>query len=209
MKKNGFLGLLAILLVLGFVACGSGDNNEPQTYTVTIGTLTNGSITAIPTSGIAGTEITLTVNPDDLYRLKSGTLKYGSTVIDETSVKFKLPSTNVTVIGEFELLFFGTWLMNDRIIYSFSENVFTGQRKNGNYTSKGTWMYENPNKFSMTFTHSAWDKLDVETIDELKHYMDTMGYYPSYEYLFEFVTNSFFKLTDVESGDKLDFVLIE
>jgi hypothetical protein len=41
--------------------------------------LTNGTITASPTSGIEGTEIVLTVTPVGIYRLKAGTLKYGTT----------------------------------------------------------------------------------------------------------------------------------
>jgi fibronectin type 3 domain-containing protein len=74
------------------------------TYTVTIGSLSYGTITANPTSGTAGTEITLTVTPDSGYNLKAGTLKYGTTTIDEATRKFALPGANVIVTAEFELI---------------------------------------------------------------------------------------------------------
>ena len=105
MKKPVFFEFLIILLAFGLVSCDNGSNGDiEKTYTVTIGTLTNGSITANPTSGVEGTEITLTVHPDNLYRLKSGSLKHGTTTINETFLKFNLPAFNVTVTAEFEII---------------------------------------------------------------------------------------------------------
>jgi hypothetical protein len=99
--------LAGIALVIGFVflGCNTGNGPEttPTTYTVNIGSLTNGSITANPTSGTEGTEITLTVTPvSSSYKLKAGTLKYGTTLINETTKKFNLPASDVTVTAEFE-----------------------------------------------------------------------------------------------------------
>jgi hypothetical protein len=86
-----------------FLGCpGTGPDDETKTFTVTIGALTNGTISANPTNGTAGTEITLTVIPEGTYQLKTGTLKYGTIAIDETSKKFNLPSENVTVTAKFE-----------------------------------------------------------------------------------------------------------
>lgn len=85
------------------------------TYAVDIGMLTNGTITANPTSGTAGTEITLTVNPDNGYRLKPGSLKYGTTPINETTKKFNLPAESVTVTAQFE------------VIGGTNNSIFTGQ----------------------------------------------------------------------------------
>lgn len=104
MKKSVVLGLLVIILAFCVIGCGNDGNGDDtdDIYTVTIGTLTNGTITASPTSGTVGTEISLTVTPDNGYQLKAGTLKYGTTAIDEATKKFNLPAENVTVTAEFE-----------------------------------------------------------------------------------------------------------
>jgi hypothetical protein len=96
-----FLALL--MVILGFVGCDPG--NGTKTYTITIGTLINANgstITANPTSGTEGTEITLTVIPNGGYRLKAGTLKFGTTLINETTKIFTLPASDVVVTAEFE-----------------------------------------------------------------------------------------------------------
>ena len=93
-----------IVLVIGFVlfGCDNGDGTNDKIYTVTIGSLTNGSISANPTSGVEGTEITLTVTPNSGYKLKAGSLKYGAIVINEETKRFNLPAENVTITAEFE-----------------------------------------------------------------------------------------------------------
>jgi len=81
------------------------DNNDGNTtYTVTIDSaITHGKITAEPESGAAGTEITLTVEPDDGYQLKEGTLKYNDTAVSGSgdTYTFTMPAANVTVSAEF------------------------------------------------------------------------------------------------------------
>ena len=51
------------------------ENNEikvrKKSYTVTVGTAANGTVSASPTSATAGTEVTLTVNPDSGYQLEA------------------------------------------------------------------------------------------------------------------------------------------
>lgn len=69
-------------------------------YTVTIGTLTGGTITANPTHPHAGELVTLTVTPAEGKQLKTGTLKYDNTVIDGTT--FTMPEKDVTITAEFE-----------------------------------------------------------------------------------------------------------
>ena len=185
-KQFTFMAIIAIVgISMGFVACGNGDNNEPQTYTVTIGALENGSISANPTSGIEGTEITLTVNPDNLYKLKAHTLKYYTTPINETTMKFTLPASNVIVTAEFESLFIGSWTQaNNGQIWTFSEDEFTIQRSNGTYHTKGIWkvvtntFQGNQNNILIcTITHQSFSlpllttandlpKLDEEIIEE-------------------------------------------
>jgi hypothetical protein len=89
-------------MVFSLAGC-PGTGPEDETYTVTIASLENGTITANPISGIEGTEIVLTVTPDKDYQLKAGTLKYGAAEINEITKKFNLPANDVTVTAEFEL----------------------------------------------------------------------------------------------------------
>lgn len=69
----------------------------PEVYTVTIDTVTHGSITASPVSGVAGTTITLTGTPDDGYMLDYFTVN-GVAIVGNT---FTMPSENVTVSAVF------------------------------------------------------------------------------------------------------------
>jgi formylglycine-generating enzyme required for sulfatase activity len=86
------------------VTVNRDDNSE---RTVTIGTYANGSIIAVPASGVTGTEITLTITPDSGYRLDPRSLKYRNAATNvETPVAlntntFTIPGANVTVLAEF------------------------------------------------------------------------------------------------------------
>jgi hypothetical protein len=154
-------------IIVGFTACDDGNGDNGKIYSITIGTLTKGSITANPTSGTKGTEITLTVNPDDLYRLKSGSLKYGSTAINEITKKFNLPAENVIVIAQFESIFIGAWGYSTNHKFTFFENTFIEQKMDtGKYTGKGTWVAETPNILIITYTHSSGESA-VDTVEEL------------------------------------------
>lgn len=76
-----------------------------ELYSVNVSSLTGGSITASPSTAFDTEQITLTVEPQEGYILKSGTL----TVKDENNsdvsfenFKFTMPASNVTVSAEFE-----------------------------------------------------------------------------------------------------------
>jgi len=74
-------------------------------FSVTIGTLANGTISASPLSGTEGTEITLTISPAAGYRLRENTLTFtaaGGSPVPITGTSFTLPAANVTVNAEFE-----------------------------------------------------------------------------------------------------------
>jgi len=133
MKKKVIWSIIGILIVLGFINCD--EDNNSKVYTVNIGTFTNGSITANPTSGIEGTEITLTIDPNNLYRLKKGSLKYGTTTINETTLKFNLPSSNITITAEFEMMIIGSWLTQnyDYGIITFNDNMTFYHQKDNTY----------------------------------------------------------------------------
>jgi len=78
------------------------------TYRVTIGsTITNGTVTADTASGPQNTLITLTVTPNQDYRLQAGSLKYNGTeivMIDESTGVFYLPDADVTITAVFEFI---------------------------------------------------------------------------------------------------------
>ena len=164
-KQFTFVAVIAIVgIIIGFMACDNGGNNNPKTYTVTIGTLTNGSITANPTSGTEGTEITLTIYPENLYRLKAGSLKHGSTDIDETTLKFNLPANDVIITAQFESLFIGTWEFDD-VQLIFVENNFTIKLSGKNYF-KGTFTVSET-EFQLTRTHMWTDEQWVEGLQSI------------------------------------------
>jgi hypothetical protein len=162
--RQAFGRMLVIVLALGItvIACDNGNGGNGQTYTITIGELTNGLISANPTSGVEGTGIILTVTPNGGYKLKAGTLKYGTTTINETTKKFNLPASNVTVIAEFVLIetnspLEGTWINNnanngDSLV--FSDNKMLSKNNSGN-KMECTFTYTESN-FEATIT-AIWD----------------------------------------------------
>jgi hypothetical protein len=149
-KNRAFGAFLAIVgIIVTFSACGNVDNEK--IYNVTIGTLTNGSIVVNPTSGIERTEITLTVTPNNGYKLKTGTLKYGTTAINEATLKFNLPATNVIVTAEFEL------------ISSSIYNVTIGTLTNGSIVANPTSGIEGT-EITLTVTPNNGYKLKTGTL---------------------------------------------
>ena len=82
----------------------TGDTPQPTTYGITIGNMSNGSVTATPNSNIAaGTEVSLTVEPDPGYELDE-LIVTGNTSGNNVTVannKFTMPSEDVTVNATF------------------------------------------------------------------------------------------------------------
>lgn len=79
------------------------DPEQAETYSVSIGSLTGGTIAASPSEAAAGTQIALTITPDSGMRLKAGTLKYndGTDHLISGTV-FTLPEADVIVTAQFE-----------------------------------------------------------------------------------------------------------
>ena len=73
----------------------------PVYHTIDVAQLINGAITAVPNC-IAGTNILLTITPDDGYQIKAGTLKYNDIIISGNS--FIMPHNNVIITAEFEFI---------------------------------------------------------------------------------------------------------
>lgn len=114
MKHTAKLGALVLgaSLVFGFASCNLTDEQtdeqkEPVTYTVTISDgITNGSVSASKTSGIAeGETITLTITPEEDCALSALSVKNGDadvTVSGSGNTRtFAMPAANVTVGATF------------------------------------------------------------------------------------------------------------
>jgi len=89
-----------VTLTAEFTALALGE------HSVTIGTLTNGTITAEPAYGTAGTLITLTITPSQGYLVKPGTLTYtpeGGSPVPITGNTFTMPAKHVTINATFEV----------------------------------------------------------------------------------------------------------
>ncbi|CEJ07855.1 Cell wall-binding protein, partial [Acididesulfobacillus acetoxydans] len=78
----------------------------PTIYTVSIASLTDGSITASPSTAAEGTAINLTITPDAGMQLKAGTLQYNDGTTDHliSGTSFTMPAANVTVSAQFEAI---------------------------------------------------------------------------------------------------------
>ncbi len=75
-----------------------------ESYSITIESITNGTVTASKTSAVSGEEITLTVNPADGYALDSLTVKDADgSDVTVTANKFTMPAKNVTVSATFKV----------------------------------------------------------------------------------------------------------
>jgi formylglycine-generating enzyme required for sulfatase activity len=104
--------LIGILLLTG---CRNPATNHPKddvpaarTYSVSTTAAQNGRIISKPRAAAAGTEVVLQISPDPGYKLRKDSLKIkssaGEILVDEHKRSFILPSSNVTVTGEFEAL---------------------------------------------------------------------------------------------------------
>jgi formylglycine-generating enzyme required for sulfatase activity len=108
MKQSCIPAIVSVILLAALIlaACPNPESSGGETYQVRIGELAHGTITARPQSGAEGTEISLTVTPDEGYRLLPGSLKFRrgdqETLINTVSGTFRLPPGDVTVTGEFE-----------------------------------------------------------------------------------------------------------
>lgn len=73
-------------------------------HNVNIAAMTNGNVTASPSSGIQGTNIDLTITPDDGYVLASLTVVDGdNNELTVTNNRFQMPDSDATVSASFEV----------------------------------------------------------------------------------------------------------
>lgn len=88
--------ILIVCLIVGTVAMVACEQN----YTVTIATTEHGTVTADKTTAKEGETVTLTVTPDENYRLVKGSLKVNGVAIEGNT--FTMPGKDASVTAEFE-----------------------------------------------------------------------------------------------------------
>lgn len=82
-------------------------------YTITINNTTNGQVTASAETAPQGTEITLTVSPDEGYQLESLTVVDAeNNAVEVNNFKFSMPASNVTVSATFKEKESGSYVLN-------------------------------------------------------------------------------------------------
>ena len=75
----------------------------PESYTVTVEESENGTVIADPTAAAQGATVTLTVTPDEGYKLATLTVMAGETAVEVAENNtFEMPAANVTVTATFE-----------------------------------------------------------------------------------------------------------
>ena len=128
---------------------------QPDTYTITVTVLEHGTITTTPSgSAEANVEVSLSITPDNGYKLTDGSLKVtyqdnGEQAVAVTENKFTMPAHDVTVSAEFEA-----------ITYSISYELGGGTNAAGNpnsYTVEDSITLQAPSKDGFTFTGWTWN----------------------------------------------------
>ena len=124
---------------------------EKRNYNVSIGSISNGSISLGKAAATLNENVTFTVTPNSNYRLKAGTVKYtynGSDYIPALTggtYSFNMPAYDVTVKAEFERIYTVT-LFNNKPV-----DIITDPTASFNNTSGES-------------TYAAGDTIDVSVI---------------------------------------------
>ena len=131
-------------------------NWQEIAYTIAVGEIEHGSITANPSGEVAvNTEVELTVTPEEGYELKEDSLKVtyttdaGEQTVPVTDNKFKMPAADVTVSAEFVAT-----------EYSITYELDGGANAEGNpdtYTVEQDITLSAPTRAGYTFTGWTWD----------------------------------------------------
>lgn len=96
---------------------GGSDIIETE-YSITVNSAENGTVTASAEKAIKGTDIILTVTPDDGYELATLTVKKeDGDDVDVTNNKFTMPESNVTVSATFKIA-----SSSNSVVYDFTGN---------------------------------------------------------------------------------------
>lgn len=135
--------------------------NEP-TYTLTLGAVSNGSISASNTNCIEGQTITLSAQPNDGYKFKSWDSSNGGTFADAnaSSTTFTMPANNTTITATFEKKS-STPTGGGGGGGAPSYKITVTQGENGTISPSSTSVTKNGNK---TFTIVANEGYEIEDV---------------------------------------------
>ena len=162
MKKNGFLGLLVILLVLGFIGCGENTTDDTEfivTFDLDGGNI-NGNTESVQIKIKSGGTISNLPNPQRTenstgfggwFTQKNG---FGNEFNTTTKV-----SSNLTVYAKWKNPFLGKWGVEEEEEYAiefFADlTFFIGIITDGNYPFKGIYSFNETT--IQTHTNQKWN----------------------------------------------------
>ncbi len=129
-RRNGSVAVDNVVL-------DAGSAPAPEYYGITIAPMTHGTVTADRALAAQGDTVTLTVTPDEGYRLVEGSLLANDTVV--TGNTFRMPGQAVTVTALFEEI----PVTPDT--GSYRDGVYTGTAKGNGGTVTVTVTVENGN----------------------------------------------------------------
>jgi hypothetical protein len=117
----------AALLGMTLAGCSNPAASDPV-YSVTVGSTPNGSVTANPQQAKAGETVTLTVSPDNGFRLKAGSLAVNAgavTVSGSGPFTFLMPGADAAVSAVFEAIPTGPFAVT---VGSFDNGTVTADK---------------------------------------------------------------------------------
>lgn len=160
--------------------------NEDTTYNVNVNDTENGTVTADPITAAAGTEVTLTVTPDEGFELDTLTVKNGEEEVTVTDNKFTMPEGNVTVSATFKVIetseakavtIYMSVNKNGKFITATNDTVMALEEMTVPYFDLEVYglegLYYNPycyvDQNGNTVTQTAGTKEDAENVVTLLH----------------------------------------
>jgi hypothetical protein len=161
MKKNWFWGILAILLVLGFIGCG-GDTTEDEEFTVTFdldGGNINSNTNSVQIKVKSGGTIANLPNPQKT----ENSIGFGGWFAQKNGIGNEFTSTtkvlsNLTVYAKWINPFIGKWDGKNSELEFFADLTFLSLIYDIN--AKGTYSFT-ATEMTQLFTHcwidSSWD----------------------------------------------------
>lgn len=138
-RRNGSVAVDNVVL-------DTSSTPAPERYGITIATVQNGTVTADKATATEGETVTLTVEPDAGYHLKS--LMAGDKTLTSAPYTFKMPAKEVTVTALFE---------------KDAEQPTTGSYKDGTYTGSATG---HGGKVSVTVTVKNGNISSIEVTEQ-------------------------------------------
>lgn len=146
-------------------------------YNISVGNMTNGSVTPSTSSATAGTEITLTVSPAIGYKVKSLTYSDGSSTKTISDNKFTMPTSNVTINATFEQVKYnitvnkegeGTASVSSNTATYNSTITITATPKDGHYSVASIEVVNNTTSKSISVSNNIFSMPNADVTVNVK-----------------------------------------